>query len=521
MKLQRAAQGVAILLVLFSSESWCRNEEERLINYLFKERGYNKELRPVKRQQEAVDIYLALTLSNLISLKEADETLLTNVWIDHTWTDYRLSWNTTEFDGIEMLRLPSSMVWLPEIVLENNNDAQFQVAYYSNVLVDPTGLCYWLPPAIFRSSCSINVNYFPFDWQNCTLKFTSLTYNAKEIRMLLKEEADETSKWTVEWIIIDPASFTENGEWEIIHRPAKKNIYKHIPMESNKHQDITFYLVIKRKPLFYIVNIIIPCVLISFLASLVYYLPADSGEKMTLSISVLLAQSVFLLLISQRLPETSMSIPLIVKYLMFIMVLVTIVVLNCVVVLNLHFRTPSTHVMSEWTKKFFLERLPRILHMSHPTEAETYWDGALPRRSSSVGYIATAEEYYSVKSRSELMFEKQSERHGLMARTTHAAVVKSQEDGGVTEQLYAEIKPAVDGANYIIKHMRNKNDYNEEKDNWSGIARTVDRLCLFLVTPVMTFGTIIIFLMGICNHPPHLPFKGDSHDYREENPRLL
>uniref|UniRef100_A0A7N8XU55 Cholinergic receptor, nicotinic, delta (muscle) n=1 Tax=Mastacembelus armatus TaxID=205130 RepID=A0A7N8XU55_9TELE len=494
------------------SESWCRNEEERLINYLFKERGYNKELRPVKRQQEAVDIYLALTLSNLISLKEADETLLTNVWIDHTWTDYRLSWNTTEFDGIEMLRLPSSMVWLPEIVLENNNDAQFQVAYYSNVLVDPTGLCYWLPPAIFRSSCSINVNYFPFDWQNCTLKFTSLTYNAKEIRMLLKEEADETSKWTVEWIIIDPASFTENGEWEIIHRPAKKNIYKHIPMESNKHQDITFYLVIKRKPLFYIVNIIIPCVLISFLASLVYYLPADSGEKMTLSISVLLAQSVFLLLISQRLPETSMSIPLIVKYLMFIMVLVTIVVLNCVVVLNLHFRTPSTHVMSEWTKKFFLERLPRILHMSHPTEAETYWDGALPRRSSSVGYIATAEEYYSVKSRSELMFEKQSERHGLMARTTHAAggsskpgIVKSQEDG----------------ANYIIKHMRNKNDYNEEKDNWSGIARTVDRLCLFLVTPVMTFGTIIIFLMGICNHPPHLPFKGDSHDYREENPRLL
>lgn len=132
----------------------------------------------------------------------------------------------------------------------------------------------------------------------------------------------------------------ENGEWEIVHRPAKRNTYRHIPPESNKHQDITFYLVIKRKPLFYIVNIIIPCVLISFLASLVYYLPADSqctqqppppaqdeaccslclsvcvcvgGEKMTLSISVLLAQSVFLLLISQRLPETSMSVPLIVK----------------------------------------------------------------------------------------------------------------------------------------------------------------------------------------------------------------
>lgn len=64
--------------------------------------------------------------------------------------------------------------------------------------------------------------------------------------------------------------------------------------------------------------------------------------------------------------------------------------------------------------------------MSRPTEAEPYWDGALPRRSSSVGYIASAEEYYSVKSRSELMFERQSERHGLTTRTTHAASKKPQ-----------------------------------------------------------------------------------------------
>ncbi|XP_068191849.1 acetylcholine receptor subunit delta-like isoform X2 [Antennarius striatus] len=487
------------------------------------ERGYNKEVRPVERHEDAVDVYLALTLSNLISLKEVDETLRTSVWIEHTWIDYRLSWNRSDFDGVHMLRLPSNMVWLPEIVLENNNDGQFQVAYNCNVLVNYTGVCYWLPPAIFSSSCSISVQYFPFDWQNCSLKFASLTYNAKEIRMLLWEKDDDETleTFTVEWIIIDPAGFTKNGEWEIIHRPAKRNTYKHIPMDSTKHQDITFYLIIQRKPLFYIVNIIIPCVLISFLAALVYYLPADSGEKMTLSISVLLAQSVFLLLISQRLPETSVSVPLIVKYLMFIMVLVTIVVLNCVVVLNLHFRTPSTHIMSDWTKEFFLERLPRILRMSQPAVVGPDSDGALPRRSSSVGYITSAEEYYSIKSRSDLMFEKQSERHGLMKRITHAATVKPKQDGGETDQLYGEIKPAVDGANYIIKHMRNKNDYNEEKDNWSGIARTVDRVCLFLVTPVMIFGTIIIFLMGLCNQPPSLPFKGDTHDYTEDNKRLL
>lgn len=71
--------------------------------------------------------------------------------------------------------------------------------------------------------------------------------------------------------------------------------------------------------------------------------------------------------------------------------------------------------------QFFLERLPRILRMSQPADAEPPWDGALQRRSSSVGYIAAAEEYYTVKSRSELMFEKQSVRHGLRTRATHAA----------------------------------------------------------------------------------------------------
>lgn len=85
------------------------------------------------------------------------------------------------------------------------------------------------------------------------------------------------------WLALNFFNLSENGEWEIIHRPARKNIYKSIPMESNKHQDITFYLIIKRKPLFYIVNIIIPCVLISFLASLVYYLPADSESTLQCS----------------------------------------------------------------------------------------------------------------------------------------------------------------------------------------------------------------------------------------------
>lgn len=50
-------------------------------------------------------------------------------------------------------------------------DGQFGVAYDANVLVYEDGSVTWLPPAIYRSVCAVEVTYFPFDWQNCSLIF--------------------------------------------------------------------------------------------------------------------------------------------------------------------------------------------------------------------------------------------------------------------------------------------------------------------------------------------------------------
>lgn len=54
--------------------------------------------------------------------------------------------------------------------------------------------------------------------------------------------------------------------------------------------------------------------MMSALTLLVFCLPPDSGEKIALGITVLLAFSVFVLAIAEKMPETSDSMPLIGKF---------------------------------------------------------------------------------------------------------------------------------------------------------------------------------------------------------------
>lgn len=229
-------------------------------------------------------------------------------------------------------------------------DGTYEVTVFTNAIVLSNGSINWLPPAIYKSACKIEVKHFPFDQQNCTLKFRSWTYDHTEIDLILKSEAASMD------------DFTPSGEWDILALPGRRTVN---PLDPT-YVDLTYDFIIKRKPLFYTINLIIPCVLITSLAILVFYLPSDCGEKMTLCISVLLALTVFLLLISKIVPPTSLDVPLIGKYLMFTMVLVTFSIITSVCVLNVHHRSPSTHTMPSWVKLMFLVKLPALLFMRRP-----------------------------------------------------------------------------------------------------------------------------------------------------------
>ncbi|XP_048966075.1 acetylcholine receptor subunit epsilon isoform X9 [Canis lupus dingo] len=151
-------------------------------------------------------------------------------------------------------------------------DGQFGVAYDANVLIYEGGYVSWLPPAIYRSTCAVEVTYFPFDWQNCSLVFRSQTYNAEEVDFVFAVDDDGE---TISKIDIDTEAYTENGEWAIDFCPGLIRRPNGASAGDPGVVDIIYTLIIRRKPLFYVINIIVPCVLISGLVLLAYFLPAQ------------------------------------------------------------------------------------------------------------------------------------------------------------------------------------------------------------------------------------------------------
>ncbi|XP_044223723.1 acetylcholine receptor subunit gamma [Thunnus albacares] len=521
---------LSLLLGVFmiSTTASAVNLEGELFKDLMK--GYNKNVRPMENSGDITQVQIKMTLTNLISLNEKEEALTTSIWIEMQWCDYRLRWDQPPRSALygnltSELRVPSKSIWLPDIILENNVDGQFEVALYCNALVSPNGCVYWLPPAIYRSACSITVNYFPFDWQNCTMVFRSQTYSANEIEIVLKEEDNHT----FEWINIDPEAFTENGEWVIKHRPAKNVINTQYTKDEREYQEVVFFLIIQRKPLFYIINIIAPCVLFSSLGLLVYFLPAKAGgQKCTMSIATLLGQTVFLFLIAKKVPETSKAVPLIGKYLMFVMSVTTMVVMNCVIVLNVSLRTPNTHVMTDRVRKIFLNILPRLLRMqmqpwtpNNDNTSETDSNDVFPvscRRRSSMTLITKAEEYVMKTARTELMFARLKERNGLM-RSVMEKLHEGLEEGTAEElsaslaKVSPELRQCVASCKHIAETARHQKNFQNENEEWFLVARVIDRVCFIVMALVFFIGTIGIFLMGHFNQPPSSPFLGDPKKY--------
>ncbi|CAP30163.2 Protein CBR-ACR-3 [Caenorhabditis briggsae] len=408
--------------------------EERLLSYIFD--GYNSLIRPVlNASSPPIEVFFSLAFVLLINVDEKNQIMQTNVWPTMKWNDYQMQWDPREFDGIKTIRVPPDKVWLPDIVLFNNADGNYLVSFYSNVVVEHTGDMLWVPPAVYKSSCLIDVEFFPFDEQVCSLTFGSWTFRKDELQLSYLSGKRH----------VELNDYLPSGVWDLMDAPG---------LLIDERSKISYQIKIRRKALFYTVILIMPTVLMAFLSMMVFYLPAESSEKITLAISILLALVVFLLVVSKILPPTSSTIPLMAKYLLmtFIMNMITIM---C---------------------------LPVLFVMRRPESTEK--ELAKMKREKR--------ERRSMKSALKTFF-KRAEAKQIDDQSKQALINKDR-TGSSEEKLSSDAKKAIEAIEYITTHLTHDNAFKRQREEWKFVSVVIDRLLLYLFFGVTTGGTMGILL---------------------------
>ncbi|XP_071977776.1 acetylcholine receptor subunit alpha-1-B [Engystomops pustulosus] len=436
-----------IFFITSAGASLSHEHETRLIKDLFA--NYNKVVRPVETFSDKVVVTVGLQLIQLINVDEVNQIVATNVRLKQQWVDVNLKWNPAKYGEIQKIRIPSSDIWHPDFVLYNNADGDFAIVKDTKVLLDYTGKIIWTPPAIFKSYCEIIVTYFPFDQQNCSMKLGTWTYDGKLV--VINPESDRP----------DLSNFMESGEWLMKDYRCWKHSVTYTCCPDVPYLDITYHFVLQRLPLYFIVNVIIPCLLFSFLTGLVFYLPTDSGEKMTLSISVLVSLTVFLLVIVELIPSTSSAVPLIGKYMLFTMVLVIASIIITVIVINTHHRSPSTHTMPPWVRKIFIETIPNMMFFS------------TMKRPSQEKQKIFAED---------IDISEISGKLGPAAVVYQSPILKNP-----------DVKSAIEGVKYIAETMKSDQESNKASEEWKFVAMVLDHILLALFMVVCVIGTTAVF----------------------------
>ncbi|GFS22910.1 neuronal acetylcholine receptor subunit alpha-3 [Elysia marginata] len=395
--------------------------------------GYKPEVRPTTAG-EATYVYVGIYLLSIQNLDEKSQVLETSIIMDADWVDDYLSWNSSAYGNVTYFLYPQKKVWLPDIVIENSVESQRQLGYDENVvLVDESGLVNWKPSQVIKTGCDIDVTYYPFDTQKCKIIVSTW--------MSTKDDIDIDPESGSSGLLLD--RYSVSGTWELI-----SNELENLPTERGLTR-IQFTLKLKRLRTFYILNIILPVLFLSFTASMVFFLPADAGEKIGMGITVLLAYAVYLTIIADNMPQTSLQVSYLAVYLTILLGLTALGVVLAVVVLHIHHKSDDCKI-SKRTEKITrkLRTLLRINRISMETQGEP--------------------------------------EHGQAQKRT--PLTKAMDKSGQHKKSLSAITPLNDNVNFSPPPS-----YKDDKEEitWPKVAETVDRVMFFLTSLLIAMVTII------------------------------
>uniref|UniRef100_A0A183CGM3 Neur_chan_memb domain-containing protein n=1 Tax=Globodera pallida TaxID=36090 RepID=A0A183CGM3_GLOPA len=319
---------------------------------------------------------------------------------------------------------------------------------------------------------------------------------------------------------MDLSAYHPSLEWDLMSVTSRRHeqLYPGC-CGQDKYIDITFGLGLRRKTLFYAVNLVTPCMLIAILTVFVFYIPACE-HKMTYSISVLVTLTVFYLILIELIPPTSMVIPLIGRYLLFTMFLVTFSIAISVVTLNFHRRDGTLHTMPRWIYRVFIQFLPKILLMTPPAAD----DDAQSENDESTSISDIQPPYGSGDIDDNFgSFAHPYRRSGRCRQSVPDTDLRLAQMAQVKGMSAEVLRRMVDNVHFVAEYFRAKQKRDKVSENWSYVAMVLDRLLLIIFSTSLFIGTLLIISSSppaksewgepLSAMPPTKPLSGDTFEF--------
>ncbi|KAL3085156.1 hypothetical protein niasHS_010225 [Heterodera schachtii] len=268
-------------------------------------RYYRKGTRPVTHPSKIISVSMSVFLYQIIKLDAVKNTISLSGSFELYWQDEFLQWDPGTYDGATEIFLASTDIWIPEFSLYysvNFNDA-VKLQSNNDVRVNYTGhVRYWIPFSTESLCSSVDVKFFPFDIQRCTLLLGSWAHSNDSIKYSL---------FSKNLSLID---FYDNQEWQLdlaqSHITSDGFLYDYLDPPLFWEM-VVIDLVVGRQSFYYVFNLVIPSAIITLVAVIGFHTPSTSGKmrdaKFRLGIMTLMSMSMILLAIVEDMPKFSIS----------------------------------------------------------------------------------------------------------------------------------------------------------------------------------------------------------------------
>uniref|UniRef100_A0A2C9LDJ7 Neurotransmitter-gated ion-channel ligand-binding domain-containing protein n=1 Tax=Biomphalaria glabrata TaxID=6526 RepID=A0A2C9LDJ7_BIOGL len=209
------------------------------------------------------------------------------------WNQTDLSWNKTDYENMDAVLLESSAIWTPTIYVIVGSKESITFQLNDNLIVTSNGNVKSMIQTYITFRCQIDFNKYPFDTQTCSFGFY------KEDLHIFNSDL----KANCDRIIVPFDNYTIKGEWQLT------DFYCHMTRDLNNATHFRYWVVARRRSVYYVITVVFPMVLTSVMIPLVFLIPTKTGEKISYLVTMFTSTAIFLSYISTVMPRSLTNLP--------------------------------------------------------------------------------------------------------------------------------------------------------------------------------------------------------------------